>query len=169
MRIYSSHPWIPETWSAGKWSNASSLERRALSSQTWQKKWSKEQKKTYGVFLESTSSIFLFNYWVRCYRLFSKWPLWTPRGDSHFSSGNSETALLPWAWSLSVWGHWRDLNKAQFMMFKFIKKRYKMGTQTLECTWNMRINVYSHSLPEAKQHVKFGVLNKQNRENIQHF
>lgn len=76
VKIYSSHPSIPGTWSAGKWSNASSPERRALNSQTWQKKWSKERKKTFGVFLESSGSVFSFNYWVRCCRLFSKWPLW---------------------------------------------------------------------------------------------
>lgn len=39
-----------------------------------------------------------------------------------------------------------------------------MGMQTLKCTWNMRVNVYSHAvLPRAKQDVTFGVPNKQNR------
>lgn len=35
--------------------------------------------------------------------------------------------------SRSAWGHWRDLNKTQFMMFKFIKeKSYKMGNADFE-------------------------------------
>lgn len=38
-----------------------------------------------------------------------------------------------------------------------------MGMQTVKCTWNIRVNLYSHTvLAEAKQHVKSGVPNNQN-------
>lgn len=43
-----------------------------------------------------------------------------------------------------------------------------MGMQTLKCTWNMRVNLYSHAvLPEAKQYVKFGVPNRMGLNNQQ--
>lgn len=65
--------------------------------------------------------------------------------------------------TMSAWGHRRDLSKTQFMMLKYILKRYKMGMQTVKSTWNIRVNLYSHTvLAEAKQHVKSGVPNNQN-------
>lgn len=37
-----------------------------------------------------------------------------------------------------------------------------MGMQTVKSTWNIRVNLYSHTvLAEAKQHVKSGVPNNQ--------